>query len=169
MHKLVNFSFIPLSLGLLLISVTSCSRIGTSSPDYPIKATAIPSLPVVKYKTASYWHEDDFKATQRSIRSIPNSYISQGYATWYKAEEHGTKTASGQIYDLYGMTAAHATFPLFSRVKVKNLRTGRSIVVTINDDFYDDNNAVLIKLSYWAARRLGLIKRPSQRIEISVQ
>ncbi len=167
MPKLVKFSLIPFSLGLL--SVTGCSTIGTSSPDNPIEATAIPSVPAVKYRTASYWHQehqDDMKATQRAI---PNSYVSQGYATWYRADEHGAKTASGQIYDLYGMTAAHATLALFSRIKVKNLRTGRSILVTINDDFYDDNNGVLIKLSYWAARRLGIIKHPSQRIEISVQ
>lgn len=91
-------------------------------------------------------------------------YIKKGRTSWYSIKEHGTKTASGQIYDLYGMTAAHATLPLMSRVRVKNSRTGRHVIVTINDRLYDDN--VLIKLSYWSARYLGVIKRPSQTVEI---
>jgi hypothetical protein len=56
---------------------------------------------------------------------------------------HGAKTASGQIYDLYALTAAHASLPLLKRVKVKILTTGRCVVVTINDR-PDDSN-VLIK------------------------
>ncbi|HEW98465.1 MAG: hypothetical protein DRR16_28975 [Candidatus Parabeggiatoa sp. nov. 3] len=166
MPKPVKFSLIPVGLLALLVELSGCAQVAT--PSSAPHATAIPSVPAAKYRTASYWHQDDFKAAQQYRRTLPESYVSQGYATWYTADEHGAKTASGQIYDLYGMTAAHATLPLFSRVKVKNLRTGRSIKVTINDDF-DDNNGSLIKLSYWAARRLGLIKRSSQRIEISVQ
>ncbi len=167
MPKIVKFSLIPVGLLALLVEFSGCAQVAT--PSSAPHATSILSVPAPKYRTASYSHQENFKAAQQHRRAIPDSYVSQGYATWYTANEHGAKTASGQIYDLYGMTAAHATLPLFSRIKVKNLRTGRSIVVTINDDFYDDNNGVLIKLSYWAARRLGIIKHPSQRIEISVQ
>jgi rare lipoprotein A len=91
-------------------------------------------------------------------------YIERGRASWYSVKQHGAKTASGQLYDLYGMTAAHATLPLMSRVRVKNLRTGRHVIITINDRLYSNN--VLIKLSYWSARYLGVVKRPSQKLEI---
>jgi len=94
-------------------------------------------------------------------------YVAQGTASWYGIAAHGTKTASGQIYDLYGMTAAHATLPLLTQVKVKNIRTGQSVVVTINDRLDDD--LFLIKLSYWAARRLGLDENPLQAVEVRGQ
>ncbi len=94
------------------------------------------------------------------------NYMARGVATWYGVKAHGIKTASGQIYDLYGMTAAHASLPLNTRVRVKNLKTGRSMTVTINDRLY--SHTAIIKLSYWAARHLGLTKRPSQKVEVRV-
>lgn len=94
------------------------------------------------------------------------NYMARGVATWYGIKAHGTKTASGQIYDLYGMTAAHASLPLNTRVRVRNLKTGRSMTVTINDRLY--SHSAIIKLSYWAARHLGLTKRPSQKVEVRV-
>jgi len=111
-------------------------------------------------------------STQTSLRSTKprlvlhdsRGYVAQGVATWYKRSEHGKRTSSGQIYDLYGMTAAHATLPILTRVKVKNLRTGRSVTVIVNDRL-NDKNAV-IKLSYWAVRHLQLTKRPSQTIKV---
>lgn len=92
---------------------------------------------------------------------IPNisGYVEQGSARWYEVTENGAKTASGDIYDLYEMTAAHATLPLLSRVRVTNLRTGRGVVVTINDRL--TNTRTSIKLSYTAASQLGLITNPS--------
>jgi rare lipoprotein A len=94
------------------------------------------------------------------------NYVERGFAAWYGLEDHGAKTANGQVHDLYGMTAAHASLPFNTRVRVRNLRTGKSIVVTINDRLYDEN--VLIKLSYWKARSLGLTKHRSQNVEVRV-
>ncbi len=94
------------------------------------------------------------------------NYVEQGFAAWYGLEDHGAKTTSGQVHDLYAMTAAHASLPFNTRVRVRNLRTGKSIVVTINDRLYDEN--VLIKLSYWKARSLGLTKHRSQNVEVRV-
>jgi rare lipoprotein A len=98
---------------------------------------------------------------QKQPPLIPNTsgYIEQGNARWYEVTENGAKTASGDIYDLYEMTAAHATLPLFSRVRVTNLRTGQQVIVTINDRLADTR--ALIKLSYTAASRLGLITNNS--------
>ena len=56
-----------------------------------------------------------------------------GTASWYGPGFHGKKTASGERFNQYGLTAAHKTLPLGSRVKVTNLSNGQSVVVTIND------------------------------------
>jgi len=94
------------------------------------------------------------------------SYIAEGYAAQYKLAENGTRTTSGKIYDMYNMTAAHVNLPLMSNVMVKNLRTGSTVIVTINDRLYQNHNKNIIKLSYAAANGLNLLKNPSQLLEV---
>lgn len=79
-----------------------------------------------------------------------------GLASWYGQPYHGRPTASGEIYDMYRMTAAHRTLPFGSQVRVTNLDNGRKAEVRINDrgPFIPDR---LIDLSYAAARKLGMI------------
>lgn len=81
-------------------------------------------------------------------------YRMRGVASWYGAES-GDLTALGSRFDPSQLTAAHKTLPLPCKVKVTNLRNGRSVVVTVNDrgPFHDDR---LIDLSRAAARRLGV-------------
>lgn len=56
-----------------------------------------------------------------------------GMASWYGPGFHGKKTASGAIYNMYAMTAAHKSLPFGSKVKVTNLKNNKSVVVKIND------------------------------------
>jgi rare lipoprotein A len=88
------------------------------------------------------------KAKHRSVNH--SSTVS-----WYGPEFHGKKTASGQKYDMYAMTAAHKTLPLLSYAKVTNLKNHRSVVVRINDRgaFHGKRD---MDLSYAAARELGI-------------
>lgn len=60
-------------------------------------------------------------------------YDKRGIASWYGEEFHGRKTANGEIYDMYALTAAHPTLPLPSYVEVMNMRNGRRLVVRVND------------------------------------
>ncbi len=103
---------------------------------------------------------------QPSSNYVPNNpnYIVKGYAAQYQLAENGIRTTSGQIYDMYNMTAAHVNLPLMSNVRVKNLRTGRTVIVTINDRLY--HNQKIIKLSYVAANSLNLLRNPSQLLEV---
>ena len=80
-----------------------------------------------------------------------------GLASWYGRKFHGRPTASGEIYDMYGMTAAHRTMPIPSYARVRNPANGREVVVRINDrgPFADSR---VIDLSYTAALRLGLLR-----------
>lgn len=75
--------------------------------------------------------------------------------SWYGPEFHGRRTASGQKYDMYAMTAAHKTLPLLSYAKVTNLKNHRSVVVRINDrgSFHGKRD---MDLSYAAAKKLGI-------------
>ena len=57
----------------------------------------------------------------------------RGAASWYGKRYHGQATSSGEIYDMYAMTAAHPTLPIPSYARVTNLRNGKSVVVRIND------------------------------------
>jgi len=79
----------------------------------------------------------------------------QGIASWYGPKFHGKKTANGERFNMYAMTAAHKTLPLSSYVEVTNLKNHRSIVVRINDRGpYHRKRA--IDLSYAAAKELGI-------------
>lgn len=79
-----------------------------------------------------------------------------GGASWYGRKFHGRPTATGELYDMYAMTAAHKTMPLPSYARVRNPRNGHEVVVRVNDrgPFHSDR---VIDLSYTAALKLGLL------------
>ena len=94
-------------------------------------------------------------------------YRQRGYASWYGRKFHGQKTASGEVYNMYSMTAAHPTLPLPSYVKVTNVRNGEQIIVRVNDrgPFLNDR---LIDLSYTAASKLGYVNAGSAEVEVEL-
>ncbi|MGI6559469.1 MAG: septal ring lytic transglycosylase RlpA family protein [Limnochordia bacterium] len=84
------------------------------------------------------------------------SYI--GVASWYGGRFHGRRTASGEVFDQNGLSAAHRSWPFGLRVRVTNLQNGESVVVKINDRGpYVQGRA--IDLSRAAARAIGLVER----------
>ncbi|MDM8545934.1 septal ring lytic transglycosylase RlpA family protein [Candidatus Venteria ishoeyi] len=85
----------------------------------------------------------------------------RGTASWYTLAEHGLQTSSGEVYDLYRLTAAHASLPLGMYVRVKNRQ--HTVVVRINDRLPKANNHAL-KLSWEAAKQLKLKKNKTQVI-----
>jgi rare lipoprotein A len=89
----------------------------------------------------------------------------RGIASWYGKRFHGQKTASGEIYDMYAMSAAHPILPIPSYARITNLRTGAQVVVRINDRGPFHSGRV-VDLSYAAAYRLGLLGTGSGEVEI---
>jgi len=77
-------------------------------------------------------------------------------ASWYGAGFHGRRTASGQTFDQERLTAAHKTLPFGTKLRVTNLRNGRSVLVTVTDRGPYVRNRQL-DVSLGAARRLGLV------------
>ena len=84
--------------------------------------------------------------------------VQRGMATFYGDEQQGGPTASGERFDKRQMTAAHRTLRLGTRVRVTNLKNGRSVVVRINDRGPYGNRGRIIDLSEAAARRLDMIE-----------
>jgi rare lipoprotein A len=83
--------------------------------------------------------------------------VERGLASWYGKKFHGRPTASGEVYDMYAMTAAHATMPIPSYARVRNPANGREVIVRINDrgPFHSGR---IIDLSYTAALKLDLLR-----------
>lgn len=81
----------------------------------------------------------------------------RGMASWYGEDFHGRPTASGEIYDMHGITAAHRSLPLGTVVKVVNVRNGRQVIVEVNDRGPYKKGRI-IDLSYGAAKRLGMAR-----------
>lgn len=79
-----------------------------------------------------------------------------GQASWYGEPFHGRRTSSGEIFDMYRLTAAHRTLPLGTRVLVTHLENGRSVEVRINDRGPFKRGRI-VDLSYAAAQRLGAL------------
>lgn len=92
-------------------------------------------------------------------------YVQRGIGSWYGKKFHGQKTASGELYDMFKMTAAHPTLPIPSYARVTNLRNGRQIIVRINDrgPFHSSR---IIDLSYTAALKLDYIRGGSAELEV---
>jgi rare lipoprotein A len=100
------------------------------------------------------------------VLASADGFKQRGIASWYGKKFHGKKTSSGEVYNMYAMTAAHKTLPIPVYVRVKNLTNGRSIVVKVNDrgPFIEGR---IIDLSYSAAHKLGIDGPGTARVEIA--
>lgn len=96
-----------------------------------------------------------------------DSYKATGIASWYGKKFHGQKTSSGEVYDMYAMTAAHPTLPLPSYARVTNPVNGKSVVVRVNDRGPFLHNRIM-DLSYAAAWKLGYIGNGSARVTVEL-
>jgi len=85
--------------------------------------------------------------------SPDDTRIQSGRSSRYKSQDHGIATASGEIYDMFDLTAAHPTLPFGSFVRITNTVNQRSVVVRINDRNTDNK---LVRLSHRAAKLLSL-------------
>ena len=92
-------------------------------------------------------------------------FTQRGIASWYGPKFHGRRTSSGETYDMYKMTAAHKTLPLPTYLSVRNLSTGREIVVRVNDrgPFHGER---ILDLSYAAASKLGIARKGTGLVEV---
>lgn len=134
--------------------------------DVPANLDSIPDAvpraePLHRYANRPY---SALGKTYTPLQTAGN-YKERGSASWYGKKFHGQRTSIGDIYDMYGMTAAHPTLPLPSYARVTNLANGKSVVVRVNDrgPFLHDR---IIDLSYAAAYKLGYVNQGSANVEV---
>lgn len=110
------------------------------------------------YKVAGRWYYP---------MATADGYDETGTASWYGTKFHGKKTANGERYDMYAMSAAHKTLPMPTMVRVTNLNNGRSVIVRVNDRGPFVKNRV-IDLSYAAAKTLGYDSAGTAPVRVEV-
>ncbi len=103
----------------------------------------------------------------RTAGPTPPGGSERGLASWYGEPFHGRQTASGEVYDMYLMTAAHKELPFHTLVEVVNLDNGRRAVVRINDRGPFIRGRI-IDVSFEAAQRLGMIGPGTARVELRI-
>jgi rare lipoprotein A len=131
------------ALCCLGILVSGCSSTGQNTGKYyqddgpGDRQVDLDSIPNAVPKNEPYVKATLKPYTVMGKRYLPLSsafgYLAQGEASWYGKKYHGRKTAIGEVYDMYAMTAAHPTLPLPTYVKVTNVKNKKSVVVRVND------------------------------------
>jgi len=88
-------------------------------------------------------------------------------ASYYADEFHGKPTASGEIFNMYAMTAAHKTLPFGTRLRVMNFTTAKRVIVTVNDrgPFVEGRQ---LDLSYGAAKAIGMIRSGTAPVKVDL-
>jgi rare lipoprotein A len=123
-----------------------------AAPTSPVVASATPAMSA---------------ASQPAAKN--HGKIFRGIASWYGSVFNGRKTASGEIFNMYDMTACHPTLPFGSMVRVVNLRNRKSVVVRITDrGDLGSNNGRIIDLSYAAAEKLQMTQAGLARVSLEV-
>ncbi len=154
---------------LLVLVVAGCGGGGiprdSAPPGYPDLSHVPDAVPRAEpYRPANLRPYTVAGRTYHPLHSAAG-YRERGIASWYGTKFHDRRTASGERYDMYAMSAAHRTLPLPSYVRVTNLENGRSVVVRVNDrgPFHDNR---LIDLSYAAASKLGMLGKGTALVEV---
>lgn len=134
----------------------------TPPPNLDAIPDAVPrDEPLHRYANRPY----DVMGGSYTPQTQRRTHREEGVASWYGKRFHGKKTASGERYDMYAMTAAHPTLPIPSYVRVTSLANGKTVVVRINDrgPFHKQR---IIDLSYVAAAKLGYVSNGSTRVRV---
>ncbi len=95
-------------------------------------------------------------------------YRETGIASWYGGDLQGRTTASGEVFDMYGLSAAHRTLPLGTVITVTNLDNSRNITLKVNDRGPFVRTRVL-EVSYGAARKLGFASKGTATVRIEAR
>lgn len=143
-------------LGTLSMCMTGCSGFKVVRIPIPIPTFGIGERHAEQKKPEA--------PVQESTVSVEKT-VEVGQASWYGRKFHGKKTASGETYSMYSMTAAHPTLPFNSQVKVTNLENGNVVYLRINDRGPFVKGRV-IDVSRAAARKLGFEMKGIAQVQV---
>ena len=135
---------------LILAGCSSAPRYTSSdTKPVPLKKRSNPSI--LKTKSSFNTHRKTMK----------------GISSFYAEDFHGKLTANGEVYDMYGLTAAHKTLPLNTIVRVTNISNNKSLILRINDRGPYVKGRIL-DCSYGAAKKLGFVNDGTTDVKIEV-
>lgn len=151
---------------LLCVVLTACGAVSGGRPptfDPDRIADAVPG----DEPLSRYGNPDSYVVLGKRYYTLNTArgFAERGIASWYGNPFHGRRTSSGEVYDMYRMTAAHKQLPLPTYVEVRNLDNGRTTTVKVNDRGPFKDNRV-IDLSYAAALKLGVVVKGTAFVEI---
>lgn len=164
---------------LVAIVLTGCSWFGSkeqsryqqahdSGPSQPQSVAHIPDAVPIPEPITAAGNKSPYRVRGKTYRVLPSAkgYKERGLASWYGEKFHGHNTSNGEIYDMYGMTAAHKSLPIPTYVSVKNLANGRTVIVRVNDrgPFHEGR---VIDLTYTAAKKLGFLADGVAKVEVT--
>jgi len=101
------------------------------------------------------------------VPRVQPGYDRVGVASWYGPQYQGRRTASGQVFDMHGHTAAHPTLPFGTRVLVTNLRNGRAVALIVNDRGPFTKGRI-IDVTRHAAAELDFLRRGTARVRVQI-
>ncbi len=159
-------SFVTGLSGLALIS--GCSTLQADGPPtQDIYTSNTPQVIPGPLKKSRYGNPDSYVVFGKRyhVASTARGYDKRGVASWYGTKFQGQLTSSGEVYDMYKLTAASRTIPIPALARVTNLENGRSIIVKINDRGPFAHNRI-IDLSYAAAKKLKFAKQGTAFVEV---
>ncbi len=139
LHFMINYILIT---ALMFVSCSSSPRYRTGTP-----GNNKPKIPLVTKSN--------------------HPKVMKGISSFYADDFHGKLTANGEIYDMYGLTAAHKTLPLNSVVRVTNTENNKAVILRINDrgPFIPGR---ILDCSYGAAVKLGFVNQGTAKVKIEV-
>ncbi len=159
---------------IALVPLSGCALFSGGDAE----ADGIPSRPIAKVmkvreskpkreprsKLGNHSPYEVFGKTYHVLKTA-EGYDETGIASWYGTKFHGRKTSSGEIYDVYKLSAAHRSLPLPTWVKVTNLENKRTLVVRVNDRGPFKGGRI-IDLSYAAAVKLGVFPKGTAKVRV---
>lgn len=183
---------VPLSfLSILLLALAACSQFpqqpqdnkpwgppgsnlpppsahkGDYGPDKPVDVSKVQDAVPTDVTPSKTGNPSSYTVLGKNYSLLPacKGYHDRGIASWYGLQFHGHSTSDGETYDMYAMTAANKVVPIPCYVRVTNLKSGKSVVVKINDrgPFVENR---LIDLSYAAASKLGMLGSGTALVDV---
>jgi rare lipoprotein A (peptidoglycan hydrolase) len=158
------------SLSMAHADLAPLQSLGAASDSAPLASQALDSAAVTPSSpraiTLASNDSDSMMDRMSTLASQTVRKFSQaGLASWYGRQFNGRKTASGERFDMNGLTAAHRSLPLSCYIRVTNRDNGKSVVVKVNDrgPFHASR---ILDLSYGAAQQLGITQRGTGNVTI---
>lgn len=155
-----------LAVAALCATLVACGGVDTIRPRQLDPDNIADAVPGDEPRSA-YGNPDSYVVDGKRYYTLRTAegFAERGIASWYGDPFHGRRTSSGEVYDMYRMTAAHKQLPLPTYVEIRNLDNGRTATVKVNDRGPFKDNRV-IDLSYAAALKLGVVAKGTAFVEI---